>query len=118
MKYIYGEFTDKQIANAVKTMHGDIHKLLLYKDKNVTTTIFESEGDFLIFFKNTLFRFGGLSELFGDTLYMVKFMATLQAAYTEVLNTNFNWHIFRRAILDFHDYLTLMFESVGGDINA
>lgn len=41
MQYIYGDFTDKQINETVRAMHGDIHKLLLYKDKTIEEKIFE-----------------------------------------------------------------------------
>ena len=50
MKYLYGEFTDKQINEAVRVMHNDIHKLLLYKDKKIEETIFNSEEDFFNYY--------------------------------------------------------------------
>lgn len=50
MQYIYGDFTDKQINEAVRAMHGDIHKLLLYKDKTIEEKIFEDDEAFLVFF--------------------------------------------------------------------
>ena len=81
MKYIYGDFTDRQIADAVRAMHNDIHKLLLYKDKHITETIFEDDEAFLIFFENVLFKLGGTKTLFNNNGYMVTLMSTLQAAY-------------------------------------
>jgi hypothetical protein len=41
MQYLYGEFTDEQINKTVISMHSDIHKLLLYKDRNITEQIFD-----------------------------------------------------------------------------
>ena len=84
MKYLYGEFTDKQINEAVRVMHNDIHKLLLYKDKKIEETIFNSEEDFFNYYDNLLFRFGGLNELLGEPDNMVMLMSTLQAALDNI----------------------------------
>ena len=117
MKYLYGEFSDKQIDYAVVSMHNDIHKLLLYKDNKVTEVIFNSDEDFVNYFTNLLFRFGGLNELLGKPMEMVDLMSTLQSAYSEVLSNNFNYRVFRRAILDCHGYIKAMFEKED-DTNA
>lgn len=113
MQYIYGEFTDKQISEAVRVMHNDIHKLLLYKDRDVEDTFFKTEDDFKIYFKNLLFRFGGLNELLGEPDYMVALMSTLQAAYDEAFRKQFRYGVFRRAILDCHGYIKLIESEVG-----
>lgn len=112
MKYLYGEFTDEQINEAVKQMHNDIHKLLLYKDKNITEQIFNSDEDYVKFFTNLLFRFGGLNELLGEPQQMVSLMSTLQAAYDEITSDTFRYKTFRRAILDCHGYIKAMFGEV------
>ena len=111
MKYIYGKFTDNQIKEAVRAMYSDIHKLLLHKDRHFKEILFESDEDYMSYFRNLLFRFGGTNELFGEPPQLVAFMSTLQAAYDEVLSKDFRWGIFRRAILDCHGYLKCMFES-------
>ena len=116
MHYLYGEFTDEQINKTVISMHSDIHKLLLYKDRNITEQIFNSEEDFVNYFTNLLFRFGGLNELLGEPKEMVDFMSTLQSAFDEATNDNFQYKVFRRAILDSHGYIKAMFEEV--DDNA
>ena len=113
MKYIYGEFTDNQIKEAVRAMHSDIHKLLLYKDKKIEEIIFVSEEEYMAYFKNLLFRFAGMNELFGEPPQLVAFMSTLQAAYDEVSADHFRYTVFRRAILDCHGYLKTMFEEDG-----
>ena len=110
MEYIYGEFTDEQINEAVKQMHSDIHRLLLYKDNNIEEKIFDSDEDYIKYFTNLLFRFGGLNELLGEPQQMVSLMSTLQAAYDEVQSPTFRYKIFRRAILDCHGYIKAMFE--------
>lgn len=111
MKYKYGEFTNEQINETVVSMHNDIHKLLLHKDRNITEQIFNSEEDFVSCFTNLLFRFGGLNELLGEPQTMVDFMSTLQAAYDEVLSEHFHYQTFRRAILDCHGYIKEMVEN-------
>lgn len=111
MQYLYGEFTDEQINETVIQMHNDIHKLLVYKDRNITEQIFESEEDFVNYFTNLLFRFGGLNELLGEPKEMVDFMSTLQGAFDEVTSDRFRYWRFRRAILDCHGYIKAMFEK-------
>lgn len=111
MEYMYGNFTSEQIKKVSKSMHDDIHRLLLYKDKNVSDEIFKTDEDFIIYFSNLLYRFGGLNELLGEPPKMVNLMATLQAAYDSVINESFSYGSFRRAILDAHGYIKEMFET-------
>lgn len=118
MKYLYGEFTNKQIIEATKQMHNDIHKLLLYKDLNITETIFKNDEEFLSYFNNLLFRFGGLNELFNQPPMLVSLMSTLQAAYDEVRSNDYKYTTFRRAILDSHGYIKAMFEEVDCDAKS
>lgn len=112
MDYLYGNFTCDQVNESVRQMHNDIHKLLLYKDNKTTEKIFNSDEDFIKFFTNLLFRFGGLNELLGTPKQMISFMSTLQAAYNEATSDQFSYKIFRRAILDCHGYIKEMFEEV------
>lgn len=116
MQYIYGNFTDNQINEAVCAMHGDIHKLLLYKDKTIEEKIFEDDEAFLIFFENVMFKLGGTKTLFNDNGLMVTLMSELQAAFDNVKSNHFSYKKFRRAILDSHGYIKQMFEEV--DDNA
>lgn len=117
MKYIYGEFSDKQIEINAKLMHNEIHKLLIYKDPSIEDKIFESNEDFIIYFINLLLRYGGLNELLGEPKQMVAFMSTLQAALDEVVNEDFNYNVYRKLILDAHGYIKSIFEE-GGDCHA
>lgn len=116
MQYIYGSFTDKQINEAVRAMHSDIHKLLLYKDKTIEEKIFEDDEAFLVFFENVMFKLGGTKTLFNDNGLMVTLMATLQGAMDNFKSDHFSYKKFRRAILDSHGYIKTMFEEV--DDNA
>lgn len=112
MDYIYGKFSNKQIAVNAKLMHNDIHKLLLYKDPLIKEKFFKSDEDFKIYFNNLLCRFGGLNTLLGEPYEMVIFMSTLQAAYNELLKETFDYKIFRRLIFESHNLLKSIFEEV------
>lgn len=101
MQYIYGDFTNKQINEAVRAMHGDIHKLLLYKDKTIEEKIL-----------------GGTKTLFNDNGLMVTLMATLQGAMDNFKSDHFSYKKFRRAILDSHGYIKQMFEEVDCDAES
>lgn len=111
MKYIYGEFSDNQIEINAKLMHGEIHKLLLYKDPNFSKELFKNDDDFFVYFRNLLYRFGGLNELLKEPPQMVALMSTLQAAYDEASADSYKWNIYRRLILDAHGYVKAMFED-------
>ena len=112
MDYLYGTFTNEQINETAKKMHNDIHKLLLYKDNKIKDKIFDSDEDFVRYFTNLLFRFGGLNELLGEPKQMVALMSTLQSAFNIATIGTFNFEIFRKAILDCHGYIKSMFEGV------
>ena len=43
---------------------------------------------------------------------MITLMSTLRAAYDESLKKDFNYKIFRKAILDSHGYIKAIFEEV------
>lgn len=111
MKYIYGYFTKKQIKDAAKAMHNDIHRLLLYKDKYVEEEVFENDEAFLLYFEHLLEKFGGVHTMFNNNGIMVELMATLQAAYNEATGEHFHYSNFRREILDAHGYIQQMFEG-------
>lgn len=110
MQYMYGEFSDDQVKANARLMHGEIHKLLLYKDPELTDLIFKSEEEFYTYFHNLLYRFGGLNSLLGNPKQMVALMSTLQAALEEVQSDHYEWSIFRRLILDAHGYIKSIFE--------
>ena len=112
MEHIYGEFSKKQIMQYSKLMHNEIHKLLLYEDPNITEKIFDNEQDFKNYFHNLLVKFSGLNELLNYPVHLINFISTLQAAYSESQNNNFNFKEFRRLILDAHGYISSMFGEV------
>ncbi len=111
MNYSYGSFTDEQIQVNERLMHAEVHKLLLYKDKNINQKIFDSEHDFYCYFNNLLYRFAGLNELLFCPVQMVGLMATLQSAYDMVCGDSFNYCEYRRLILDAHTYIKDIFSA-------
>lgn len=114
MTYEYGEFTDRQVELAVKNMHGELHRLLLYKDKDIKDKIFESESEYLSFFKGVMLRIGGLNTLLGNPKEMISLMSSLQAAYDISKGSDFDFRIFRKLILDSHGYLSMISKGLKG----
>ena len=112
MEYLYGYFSNQQVKINEKVMHGEIHKLLLYKDANVHDEIFSSEEEFLNYFKNLLYRYGGLNVLLFEPKKMIAFMSSLQAAYDECLSEDFDFLTFRHLILDAQGYLSEIFKEI------
>ena len=112
MDYLYGKFSDKQIKELSRAMHSDIHKLLLYKDIDIKENIFKSENEYLHYFDNLLFKFGGLNTILGEPKKMITLMSTLRAAYDESQKKDFDYKVFRKAILDSHGYIKAIFEEV------
>ena len=111
MTHLYGYFTDSQITTNAKIMHSEVHKLLLFKDKNVNQVIFDNEEDYLCYFKNLLYRLGGLNELLYCPVQLVALLATLQSVYDMVNSDKFDFCEYRRLILDAHGYIKSMFEE-------
>lgn len=116
MKYKYGNFSEKQLEKFETQLHNDVHKLLLYKDRNISKEIFKTEEDFEKFFKNLLFRLDGLNSLFDTSDNMVNLIATLQGALLETKRKNFRYSVYRKAILDSQGYIDIIFK--GGDVHA
>lgn len=118
MEYLYGHFSNEQISYHAKNMHSEIHKLLIYKDKNIFPKNFNSDEDFLNYFKNIMTRYGGLNSLLGEPRLMISFMSTMQSAMNECLSSNFDYSRFRKLIFDAHGYLTQMFGEVREDAES
>lgn len=112
MEYLYGNLSDKQVKDLARQMHNDIHKLLLYMDPNVENKTFTDDDEFRRFFRNTLFRFGGMNKLLQEPNRMPYFLSALQAAFDELEHDPFDFHIYRKLILDAHGYLSEIFGEV------
>ena len=112
MIFTYGTFPDNQITQMAKTMHDDVHRLLLYKDENVLDKMFKSDDEFKSYFSNIMFRFGGLNTLLGCPICMVSLLSTLQAAFNVVGSEDYEYQVYRKLILDAHGYIDQVFEGV------
>lgn len=111
-QYLYGEFSDEQMKANAKLLHAECHKLLVYKDENITEKNFANDAEFMTYFHNLLERIGGMNTLLGEPDMMVSLMSTLQAAYDMCNGDNYDYRRFRRLILDSHGILTQMFGDV------
>lgn len=111
MDYLYGSFTGEQIKKTAQQMHNDVHRLLLYKDKKIEEKIFENDEEFLNYYKNLLYRFGGMNTLLKEPPMFVYLISTLQAGYNDVTSDDFQYTRFRKAILDCHGYIKAIFEE-------
>ena len=116
MRYLYGEFSDKQVKINANHLHNKIHKLLLYKDKNIKDIIFNTNEEFNSYFLNLLFYIGGLNKILGEPKEMMSLMSVLQTAYNETQNESFSYKVYRKLILDAHGFIKSMFD--GGCVNA
>lgn len=111
MTFAYGTFTESQISKTAKTMHDDVHRLLLYKDDKIMDKMFCTDDDFKSYFTNILYRFSGLNTLLGCPVKMISLLSTLQAAYNVVDSDEFNFGTYRKLILDAHGYIDQVFNE-------
>ena len=98
MKHLYGEFTQNQIAQAKKSLRGSIFFLLLCVD--CKTAHEYKDVDINKSFNGLPLKIGGMNQLLMNQPELVTVMSLLQAAMTEYNNPEFNFHIYRKLILD------------------
>lgn len=98
MKYIYGDFTQSQIAETKKKMRKQIFFLLLIVDPK---TAEEYKVDVVDVFQNALWTFGGLNDLLGYPKELVTIMSWLDEAFLEYQKGDeFQFGKYRKLILD------------------
>ena len=98
MKHLYGEFTKNQIKQAKKSLRGSIFFLLLCVDPE-TATEYE-DVDVNKCFNGLLFKIGGMNQLLMNQPELVTVLSLLQAAMNEYNNSNFDYSVYRKLILD------------------
>jgi len=98
MKHLYGEFTKEQIVQTKKSLRSSIFFLLLCVDRK-TASEYE-DIDVNKSFNGLLLRIGGLNELLMNQPELVTVLSLLQAAKIEYNNPEFNFHTYRKLILD------------------
>lgn len=94
METKYGTITKEQFEEYKKQLHGMIHWLLVYREKNY--------DDLDNYFSSVLFRINGFNSVLNYPPNMLTLMATLEAARLENQNPNFDHKKYRKAILDAH----------------
>lgn len=98
MKHLYGAFTQNQIAQTKKSLRGSIFFLLLCVDRKTSSEY--KDVDVNKCFSGLLLRIGGLNQLLMCPPELVTVMSLLQAALMEYNNPEFNFHTYRKLILD------------------
>lgn len=98
MKNLYGEFTQTQIAQIKRSLRGSIFFLLLCVDPK-TSSEYENV-DINKCFEGLLLKLGGMNDLLMNQPEIVTTMSLLQAALNEFNKSSFDFHIYRKLILD------------------
>lgn len=98
MRSLYCDFTQEQIAQTKKSIRGSIFFLLLCVDPK-TSNEYENV-DVNKCFEGLLLKLGGMNDLFMNQPEIVTTMSLLQAALNEFNKIDFNFHIYRKLILD------------------
>jgi hypothetical protein len=100
MEYLYGTFSDSQIADFKEKLHKKLFWLLLYKDPKTADKY--TNVDFKKYFVNLMKEIDGLNELLFYPPQIVEITCLLQTAYRETKQNPFNYHNYRKCILDAH----------------
>ena len=98
MKHLYGEFSQSQITQTIKSLRGTIFFLLLCVDPKTSWEYIDVDVNKC--FKSLLLKMGGLNELLFEPVEIVTTMSLLQAALIEYNNPEFSFGVYRKLILD------------------
>lgn len=98
MQHLYGEFTRDQIVQTKQSLRGSIFFLLLCVDKNTASEY--KDIDVNKSFQGLLLKIGGMNELLMNQPELVTVLSLLQAAMTEYNSPEFDFHTYRKLILD------------------
>lgn len=96
MKHLYGEFTDEQMCEYIKSLHTSVHWLLKYKELNY---------DHLdSYFSNLLSKICGTSYILSNPPEIVDLISILQMAMLELDKNDeeFDFGNYRKLILKAH----------------
>lgn len=104
MQTKYGSFTQAEANSYKEKLHNKIFWLLLYKDPKTSQQY--QYVDFDKYFDSLMRQVCGLnSMLVHESAGIIELMSILQAAYNETLSDNFNYHQYRKFVLDAHSML-------------
>ena len=114
MKHLYGEFTQSQMEEVIKSLRGSIFFLLLCVDRE-TAQDYE-DVDVNKCFEGLLLKMGGMNDLLMNPPEFVVSMSLLRAAKREFNKPRLNYYRYRKLILDAGSELNKLIED--GDENA
>lgn len=101
MEYLYGKFSDAQVAEFKSKLHKKLFWLLLYKDPKTAQNY--TSVDFPKYFVNLMKEIDGLNELLCYPEPIIDICCKLQAAYRESCNEQFDYQVYRKFVLDAHN---------------
>jgi len=96
----YGYFDPEQFELFKKRLHSELHWLLIYKDPESADEY--SHVDFDKYFEGLMRRINGLSSLLFYPPEIVGIMSNLEAAHLECSKEQFDYHAYRKLVLDAH----------------
>lgn len=103
MNYLYGKFSKEQIAKFKDKLHKKLFWLLLYKDPKTAQNYINV--DFKKYFVNLMKEIDGLNELLFYPTPIIEICCKLQAAYKESCNEQFDYQVYRKFVLDAHNFI-------------
>lgn len=103
MKHLYGTFTSEQIAETKKSLHKNVHWLLVYKDPENNGMFDHIDVDGC--FESILLRIAGMNELLGEQPVLVSILSILQSARNANNIEPFCFQTYRKLILDAHSLI-------------
>ena len=98
MKHLYGEFSQNQIEQTIKSLRGTIFFLLLCVDRK--TACEYEDVDVNMCFEGLLLKMGGLNKLLFEPPEIVTTMSLVQAALIEYRKPKLRFKVYRKLILD------------------
>ena len=98
MKYEYGEFTENQISETKAKLRKQIFFLLLIVDPNTKAEY--KDTDPVAAIENVQWIIGGFNELLGYPQEIVTIASLLSSALIEYTNSEFDYKVYRKLILD------------------
>lgn len=97
METKYGYFSKEQMNSQKQYLHSSIHWLLRYKEQDYP---YLEE-----YFSSLLFKLSGLNSLLDYPPEFVSLLSLIEGARLETHKANFNFHDYRKAILDAHSLI-------------
>lgn len=98
MKTLYGSYSPTQIQSTKSSIRKSIFFLLLYVDPQTKEEY--SDIDVVEAFHNLQYKLNGLNSILLEPPELVETMCLLETALKEYQSDDFDWHTYRKLILD------------------